>query len=423
MSHPLRFAFRVFGCRLNQAEAAGWRTLLLGWGAQEVPRERADVFFVHSCAVTAPAVQEVGRAIRAFRVRRPSARVVLSGCAAGLLPPGLADLALPHGQKVAWAAQVRERLAAWGVPTEGTDAFSIPAQSMPKARASLIVQDGCDRFCAYCIVPHLRGAPVSEPMGALLRRAEALFAEGFREIVLTGCHLALYRDPESGAGFPELLRRLCDVPGEGRFRLGSWEPCVSDDLALLRLIAQSGGRVCPFLHLPLQSASDTVLARMGRPYRQDDLCRLLDAVCSELPLCGLGADWIAGLPGETEADAEATRALAAAYPFTGAHVFPYSRRPGTSAADFPDQVPQHLIHARAAALSETAAQTRAAALPRFLGHPLTVIPERLRDGFWEGWSEHRVRCRLSGPAQRRALTPFCPTAVEEGMLVAPQPTP
>lgn len=414
MSRVPHFAFLVYGCRLSQAEAAAWRATLLGWGAEEVPKSRAEVLFVHTCAVTAPAAHEAERVVRAFRSRCPGARVILSGCAAGLLPPELADLVVPNAVKAAWPGRVREALERWGfTPAAGGGAESV---GHTRARASLIVQDGCDRFCAYCIVPHVRGAPVSVPMEALLARAGRLFAEGFREIVLTGCHLALYRDPGSGVDFLGLLRRLCDVPGEGRFRIGSLEPCVLNDAALVRVIAHSGGRVCPFLHLPLQSASDAVLKRMGRPYRQADLRRLLDAVCAELPLCGLGADWIAGFPGETAADVKATRTLMGAYPFVGAHVFPYSRRPGTPAADFPDQVPQHLIHARAAALAEMAAKTRAATLPRFLGHTLTVIPERFRDGVWEGWSEHRVRCRFPAPAKRRALMAFHPASLEGDTL-------
>lgn len=153
----------------------------------------------------------------------------------------------------------------------------------------------------------MRGAPTSVPMGALLRAAAERFAQGFREIVLTGCNLALYRDPDTGAALPELLARLCDVPGEGRFRLGSLEPCVTDDAALFRLAAGSGGRLCAFFHLPIQSGSDALLARMGRPYGAARIRATLDALCVALPFCGLGADWIAGLPGETEADTEATK--------------------------------------------------------------------------------------------------------------------
>ena len=257
----------------------------------------------------------------------------------------------------------------------------------------------------------MRGAPTSVPMGALLRAAAERFAQGFREIVLTGCNLALYRDPDTGAALPELLARLCDVPGEGRFRLGSLEPCVTDDAALFRLAAGSGGRLCAFFHLPIQSGSDALLARMGRPYGAARIRATLDALCVALPFCGLGADWIAGLPGETEADAEATRRLLADYPFTGAHVFPYSKRPGTPAAAFPGQVPSERIATHAAALRAVAAETRRLALRRFLGRELCVIPERTRTGRCEGWSAEYLRCRLPESAPRGVPTAFVPTAI------------
>ncbi len=413
MNHFPRIAFWVFGCRLNQAEAEGWRDALLREGAELVSRESADVLVMHTCAVTAPAAHEAEKSLRAFRSQHPHVRVIVSGCATTLLPPGLADAVIPHSEKGSWLMRVRRLLTDWGFAATSNE-IRVPRGL--KARASLIVQDGCDRFCAYCIVPHLRGGPVSVPMKALVSRAQACFAEGFQEIVLTGCHLALYRDPERGADFLELLRQLCAVPGEGRFRIGSLEPCVLDDAALIRFIAQSKGRVCPFLHFPMQSASDTVLQRMGRPYRKVDLERLLDTLCAELPLCGLGADWIAGLPGETEADAKTTQAFIAAYPFTGGHIFPYSRRPGTPAASFPDQVPQHRITARAAALSQVVAETRARVLPSFLGRTVQVIPERQRGETWEGWSEARIRCRIPAPAERRRLTPFTPTVLDGDVL-------
>ena len=250
-------------------------------------------------------------------------------------------------------------------------------------------------------------------MRTLLAEARERFARGYREIVLTGCHLALYRDPESGAGLLDLLARLCDLPGEGRLRLCSIEPGVVDLRALARLIAQSGDRLCPFLHLPIQSAADGLLARMGRPYSERDLRASLDAILEALPFCGLGADWIAGLPGESEADAAASQRLLADYPFLGAHIFPYSPRPGTPAATFPDQLPPDLRQRRAQALAAIAAESRLRAQTRFLGRTLIVIPERLRNGAWEGWSAERLRCRLGPNASRGALTPFRPTSLTD----------
>lgn len=408
MSARPAVAFRVFGCRLNQAEAAAWQEALAAHGFPIVPPEEADVLCLHSCAVTATAEHEAAKFLRAFRQRHPATRVILSGCAATLSPAPWADLILPHARKADWLAEALTFLAE--IPPRAAEP---PPPPRAKTRSALIIQDGCDRFCAYCIVPHLRGAPTSVPMRTLLEETRLRFARGYREIVLTGCHLALYRDPESGAGLLELLARLVQLPGEGRLRLSSLEPGLLDLRAVARLIATSGGRLCPFLHLPIQCAADGLLARMGRPYSERDLRAGLDAILEELPYCGLGADWIAGLPGESEAEAAASQRLLADYPFLGAHIFPYSPRPGTPAADFPDQVPPEVRQRRAAELSTIAAESRHRAQMRFLGRELIVIPERLRNGAWEGWSAERLRCRLGPNALRGTLTPFHPTSLAD----------
>ncbi|MEG2465720.1 MAG: MiaB/RimO family radical SAM methylthiotransferase [Kiritimatiellia bacterium] len=399
----MNFAFTVFGCRLNQAEAAQWQDALEARGWKATPIEQAEILFVHSCAVTEPAAHEVLRTLHTLRAKRPTAKIILSGCAATLLPENVANLVIPHERKTEWLNEVLAFLQE-------------PATLVPpltkvrhKTRATLIIQDGCNQFCSYCIVPHLRGMPVSEPLPLLLRQAERFFAEGYREIVLTGCHLALYRDADSGADFVELLRHLLDIPGEGRFRIGSLEPCTLDDKALIHLIKQSHGRICDFLHFPIQSGSNAVLERMGRHYHQADIRRLLDFVGEELPLCGLGADWIVGFPGETDENAVETQSLIQDYPFTGAHLFPYSPRPGTAAASFTDAIPQHRIKARVDALTAIANTRQAQTISRYLDQPLMVIPEIQRHGQWEGWSAQHIRCQFSRATQRGLLVPFTPT--------------
>ena len=408
-------AFQTFGCRLNQAEAEGWQHALAAEGYPIVPPEAADVFCVHSCAVTEPAVREVAKLLRARRNRHPSQKLIVSGCATALLGDIALDLRIPHEQKGEWLPRVRTFLSA--LPPKAPGETPIVTSEHRRTRAALILQDGCDHFCAYCIVPHVRGKPVSESAERLLKQAQTLFANGYREIVLTGCHLALYRDPASGMDLIELLRRLCDVPGEGRFRIGSLEPCILDDTALIRLIASSKGRLCPFLHFPMQSADDTVLQKMRRRYRQKELRHVLDTVCATLPGCGLSADWIAGHPGETPQAAETTLAFVQAYPFTGAHVFPYSKRNGTPAATFPDQVPQQEILARAKRLRETAKDQQLAQLRRAIGTPLSVIPEQRHGEVRYGWSAERFRCQLPADYPRGECVTVVPSALEGETLI------
>ena len=409
--------FWVFGCRLNQAEAARWQEALSAEGYPIVPREEAQLLCVHSCAVTEHAQHEVLKSLRAFRKRHPTAKILLSGCAATLLPPDCAEARLPHAQKADWLATARALLATLPPPPAAT----LPPPPRGKTRAALIIQDGCNQHCAYCIVPQLRGEPRSQPLNDLLAHAADLLARGHQEIVLTGCHLALYRDPATGAGLLTLLERLCALPGGGRFRLSSLEPGLLDEPALFRLVAQSRGRLCPFFHLPIQTAADPLLARMGRRYTLRDLRVMLDALCETLPYCGLGADWIVGLPGESDQDAAQTRHLLAAYPFTGAHIFPYSRRPGTPAASMPGQIPPPTLRERLEALTALAQATRLKATQRFLGRELTVLPEVCRNGHWEGWSAERLRCRLSAPATRGRFAAFTPTALSADVLCEAPP--
>ena len=406
-------AFQVFGCRLNQAEAEGWQHALAEEGYPIVSPKEADILCVHSCAVTEPAVKEVTKLLRHCKRIRPDQRLILSGCATTLVEDVALDLSIPHAVKSEWLARTRAFLQTLPPPTTP----NATPDARHRTRAALILQDGCDQFCAYCIVPHLRGAPVSEPAAAVLNRAERLFAEGYQEIVLTGCHLALYKDPISGMGFVELLQRLCEVKGEGRFRIGSLEPCLIDDAALIRLIAANDGRLCRFLHFPMQTADDGLLHRMGRRYTQADLRKVLDCVCETLPHCGLSADWIAGLPGETPQAAEATLDLIRAYPFTGAHVFPYSKRAGTPAATFPDQVPTEEILRRAKILREIAQEQQTRQLHLQLGRTLSVIPEQAHGEVRYGWSSERFRCRLPASYARGQCVNVSPSAVEGDTLI------
>ncbi|MBD5417526.1 MAG: MiaB/RimO family radical SAM methylthiotransferase [Desulfovibrio sp.] len=374
------FHILTFGCKVNQYESQAIREAWQAQGGSEATApEAADVVFINSCAVTGRAERDARNAV--FRVRRaaPKARIILAGCAARLFEafrprPGAEwaepDLCLGNNAKVALLA------GPWPHSGEGPAAQQAPPVYPPfhisgfsRARAVLKVQDGCVHRCTYCIVPQTRGAPRSRPPQEALAEARALLVKGHAELVISGINLSQYgRDRPEYGDFWQLLRFLDaelapEFAGRARLRISSLEPSQLDDRGLETL---AGCRlVCPHLHISLQHASPAVLRQMGRGhYSAAGLERALAALASFWPRMGLGADILVGFPGETEKDFSILMEALARLPLSYAHVFPYSRRPGTAAAQFPGQLPLRLRQERAAAAR--------------------AVVERQRQRFWEG---------------------------------------
>lgn len=406
------FALASLGCRANQEELEALRSQLLAQGAREVPYPGpADVVIVNTCAVTASAQAQSRQAVRRAARGGPS-RLIVTGCGAQLAPaqfaalPGVSGVVGNRGKAgIVTALGAAGRAPGSGVAVDWTEDASVTAflprrgSAAPlRTRALLKVQDGCDATCAYCIVPRLRGRPVSRDPAEVLAEAERLAAGGVREIVLTGVNLGLYG--RGGLGLAGLLERLEGLPAGVRLRLSSLEPMTVEGAFLERFAASA--RICAHLHLPLQSGDDGVLARMGRPYDAAGFAALVARITHARPRLGLGVDVIAGFPGETEAAFAATLALLEALPITYLHAFAYSPRPGTPAADMPDPVPAPLRRARVRALRELDARLRRRFRERLRGTRATVLVERLRDGEFEGVSGEyvRVRGRRDGVAPR-----------------------
>jgi len=419
----MRIAVTAFGCRLNQAEADAFAAgfAAAGWRVVDSSLD-ADVVVIHSCAVTRPAEQECLRLCRKLARRAPPPFVVLSGClpeaadGAALAAAGV-SLLIPRAGRDTLVARVtsacaRPDAAAPADPANGG------APPLRRTRPLLKVQDGCDFFCAYCIVPHTRGAPVSKPFEACLREARALAAAGAREIVIVGCNAARYTD--AGRGLPDLLRALAATPGLGRIRLGSVEPATIER-ALADLMAETPA-LCRQLHLPLQSGDDALLRAMGRRYTTADYRASVEYALSRVPDLGLGADIIAGFPGETDAQFENTLRFVASIPFSNLHVFPFSERPGTPAARLPGSIPAAVRKARAAALAAIGREQRLRFARSFIGRPVTCLVERIEaDGAACGWSSAYLPCRIAGatPALLGEPITFTPTAVADDTLLQP----
>jgi threonylcarbamoyladenosine tRNA methylthiotransferase MtaB len=336
----VKLHLRTFGCRANHYDTELVRAMAAAGGYEIVDSVAdADVAVVNTCAVTAQAERDARKAVRGAAAGRPALRTIVMGCAAAL-PGSAADLRrLPGVTHVLPAADPVAIANALGV----APAAATTAQAT--ARAVLRVQDGCDEHCTFCATTLARGANRSRDVDAVVREAQQL-AERHAEIVITGTHIGSY-GLDSGSSLGQLMQRLArDVP-RVRFRLSSLEATEVDD-RLAELFAQQGGSVVPHLHAPLQSGSDRLLRRMGRHwYTAAAYAAAVERLAARLPVFGLGADVIAGFPGETDDDHRSTVALIERLPFTYLHVFQYSPRAGTAATRLPGVVPLSLVQSRA----------------------------------------------------------------------------
>lgn len=366
----MKVCFETYGCRLNRAEALDQeaRYLAQGWTLTK-RHDEADLIVVRGCSVTRRAEHDCEQLIEHLRRKYPNTRLLVQGC-------------------------LRKR-----DPERNPDAIADAPVPTRTARAYLKVQDGCSGACTFCIVPQFRGASVSIPFGDVLVRARRLMEAGYREIVVTGCNLALYAS--EGKRLPELLAALavCGEPYGCRIRLGSVEPgaCANE---VIRTMADHAN-VCRFLHLTVQSGSSRILRSMRRPYAVKDVEENLRLALDLVPSVGLGCDLMTGFPGEETMDHQMTVGLAKRYPFANAHIFPYSKRPGTLAAGSPLQVDRELRSRRAKELTHILNESRARFAARFNGLEVQMVVEDAEK--LSGWSGEylpvKATCRLSAAAR------------------------
>jgi len=405
--------YHTFGCKANQYDTERMRQEIESRGASTVEEpESASAAVLNTCTVTDQADLSARRMIRKLRRRHPELRIVVAGCSSALhedtyraLPE--VDGVVAGQDPVAVAAEVAPESALaeeHGEPIGG----ALLRSSRRGSRAWLKIQDGCDRKCSFCATRIARGASGSRPVQELVEEAR-LLSRNHAELVLTGIHIGHYgRDLASGVGLSGLCRRLLEaVPGV-RFRLGSIEATEIDG-GLLDLLDASDGMLAPHLHVPLQSGSDEVLKRMRRWYTRDQYRRRVLEIAERVQPLGLGADIIVGFPGESEADHFRTRALVEALPFTYLHVFPFSVRAGTHAADLPDRVPDEVTAARSRELRELGIEKGTASAEARIGAPALVAVETEHSGLTGDYLRVRtrgaaepgtlVRARISGTAQ------------------------
>jgi threonylcarbamoyladenosine tRNA methylthiotransferase MtaB len=399
-----RVAISTLGCKTNQFESAAMIEQLKAAGYRIVPfSEPSDIYIINSCTVTARTDAETRRLIRRARRLNPTSRIVATGCYAQVAPGELekmpeldAVLGNLEKQTISILLESTERAVSDMALIGHAEPLKLTSFA-EHTRAFLQIQNGCNSFCAYCIVPYARGRSRSVRPEDVLQGMRDLAANGFKEIVLTGIHLGAYGldlpSPTSLTALAKTIDTECSVP---RLRIGSIEPNEITG-ELLELMARSQS-ICPHLHLPLQSGSDSVLSRMGRPYSSAFFRDLVAQIASAMPDGFIGADVIAGFPGETEAEFGETVKLLEDLPFSDLHVFPYSSRPGTRAAGMPGHVPDRIVTARAARLRSIAKLKKKHFLERFAGKEINLLIQGYNDksGLCKGLSRNYISASFSG---------------------------
>ena len=375
----------TLGCKTNQFESAAMSEKLQQAGYQQVPfEEGADLVIVNTCTVTAATDVQSRKLIRRARRFNPLARIVVTGCYAQIDPQSLnqlpgVSLVIGNQEKGQLLKYLDEDVESGQIQVADIrDSRIIEPLSLTgfehRSRAFVQIQNGCDAFCSYCIIPYARGRSRSVPVAAIVHQIEKLSVNGYPEIVLTGIHIGNYgHDLQPAIDLLYLLKRIEKSNFNGRLRLGSIEP-TELAAALYQYIAAADW-ICPHFHIPLQAGEDRILKRMNRHYSTDFFRDLVEKIQNLRPDAAIGLDLITGFPGETDDQFERTCALLESLPFSHLHVFPFSKRPGTPAATMVDQVSGVVIKNRAAQLRQIGEKKNHDFSQQFIGSELDIVIE------------------------------------------------
>lgn len=431
----MRFAIYTLGCKVNQYESQAMETILTGRGHTLVPFEsEAEIYLVNTCSVTAVSDKKCRGVIRRARREHPQAVLGVCGCYSQHAPEAMQELGVDlfsgTGDRQGFLTQV-ERFALTRQEAESRtdDALrrSSPFEVLPaggltgRTRAMLKVEDGCQNFCTYCIIPFTRGPVRSASLEVAVEQAKELAAAGYREIVVTGIEISSWgRDLKNGQSLIDLLEAVCAAAPDLRIRLGSLEPrTITEDFCAR---AAKLPNLCPHFHLSLQSGCDATLERMHRRY---DTARFLES-CALLRRYfdrpAITTDLICGFPGETEEEFARTLAFLEQARFSAMHIFPYSRRPGTKADDMPLQQPKAVKEERCRRAAAVAQALEQEYLSQWVGQTLEVLFEETAEGvpsgkgLWRGHAPNYVQVTARGADLHNVLRNVKITGVEGSAL-------
>ncbi|MBR7024965.1 MAG: tRNA (N(6)-L-threonylcarbamoyladenosine(37)-C(2))-methylthiotransferase MtaB [Selenomonadaceae bacterium] len=392
--------FQTLGCKVNQYESEAMQKLFEAAGC-EITEEisEAEVVVVNTCTVTAVSSQKSRQMIR--RAAKKNCLLVVVGCYAQSEPEEISqiegvDVIIGTKDRVRIVELVEDALKNRGEKilqvgsVEDIKDFEELPHTPHRTRAFLKIEDGCNNFCSYCIIPYVRGRVRSRSLESIRAECLELKAAGFKEIVLTGIHIGAYgRDLSEKISLVDAIKTVLDAANPLRLRLGSIESAEMTD-ELIDLI-KNDSRICNHVHLPLQSGSDKILKAMRRPYTTKNFSELTARLIEEVPEISIGTDLIVGFPGETEENFFETLEFIRAQPFSKIHVFPYSARAGTLAATFPNQIPPQIKKARASQALEISRAKAKNFSERLIGREVEIIAETSEGGLVDGLTKNYVR--------------------------------
>lgn len=424
----MKYKIATLGCKVNQYETQALETMLKRRGFEPAANdEPAELVIVNTCAVTAESGRKSRQAIRKLKGENRDAIVAVCGCFSQLSPDEVAELGadVVHGSgdkehflsdieralheklKIEWADDPFLRKFLEELPSGAVDG---------RTRAMLKIQDGCTNFCTYCIIPYTRGRVRSLPLERCAAQTEELAKRGFRELVITGIEIASYgRDLEPKCGLTDALETCAEKAGDMRLRLGSLEPTVITEDFVKRLKAT--GKICDHFHLSLQSGCDDTLLRMNRKYDTARFYEVAQLLRGYFPNCGMTADLIVGFPGETDEDHAQTLTFIRKCGFSAMHIFPYSIRPGTKAAEMSGQLSNAVKAQRALEAQNAANEMEIEFLNSCVGKNLSVLFESEKNGMSIGHAANYTQVCVHNGHLRKIVENVQITGVLDKMLV------
>ncbi len=388
MDQGKKFRLATLGCRTNQYETQGYRDQLLALGYREAKEgEEADLCIVNTCTVTESADQSSRHQIRKLIRNHPQAKVVVTGCLAERRPDLMQQI---EGVSHIVPNREKENLIASLFPDEAVPEFAIK-HFEAHTRAFVKVQDGCNSFCTYCIIPYVRGRSRSRPIAAVVAEVKELVASGYKEVVITGINVGDYEDGD--LGLADLITAVDHVEGIERVRVSSIDPDEVDEPLMEAVI--NGKHTCHSLHLVLQSGSNVILKRMNRKYTRQIFFESVEKLKKASPDFTFTTDVIVGFPGETESDFKETVEVMREVRFAKVHMFPYSPRERTRAALYPNQISPHEMEKRKQEILHLSEELAYQLRSQFVGRKMEILTENGEGKFLVGHTENFLTVKIA----------------------------